>query len=74
MSIRHHTKLYQLFPGVRVGTRCSSPHIVFSVWKRSSECDLRHQRILDPPPRDIFNKTRKSKYSHTKYNPDTFPE
>ena len=29
---------YQLCRGVRGGTRCSSPQIVFSVWKRSSGC------------------------------------
>ena len=28
----------QLFRTVRGGTRCSSPSIVFTVWKRSSNC------------------------------------
>ena len=44
-----------------------------TVTRPPTECDLRHQRILSPPPRVIFNKTRKSKYSHTNHNRDECP-
>ena len=37
-----------------------------------TECDLRHQRFQSPP-RVIFNKTSKSKHSHTKRNRDVCP-
>ena len=38
IDLNVHKTPYQLFRTVRGGTRCSSPSIVFSVWKRSSNC------------------------------------
>ena len=51
-----------------------SSHGTTTVTRPPTECDLRHQRILPPPPRDIFIKTNKRKHSHTKRNRDVCPE